>query len=122
MDVVDLLREMRRRRVFRGTCVYLVVAWLIALFANRLVSVAGFDPSIMTLLYALLAVGLALAVAFSWLFQVTRESGVKIEHDHVEAPPRTTLGVTLDVFAFGGAGVVAVVTLGRLAFGLAPLP
>lgn len=122
MDLLDLFREMRRRRVFRGALIYVLIAWLLAVAASRGVAAAGLDASLLTLVYALLGLGLVAAIAFSWLFQVTREKGVRIEHDHVEAPPRTPLGVALDLTAFGGFGALAVFTLIRAALGMSLLP
>lgn len=117
-----LLRELRRRRVFRSAAIYAVFAWSVLVLAPRVVPGIDAHPSLGRLVSYLLAAGFALAVAFSWLFQVTAEHGVRIEHGDDRAPLRTALGLAIDVLAWSGLGLVVFVSVARLVAGADLIP
>lgn len=104
-----MIKELSRRRVFRGGATYVIVAWVVLQFVNAQIDPA--DP--LRRLALIWAVGLfPLAVLFSWVFQVV--PGVVAREDHGEAhPPRTGLGRTLDIAAIAGLALIIVVEAGR---------
>jgi hypothetical protein len=102
-----VLRELSRRRVFRGAGTYVVVAWLALRFVDAVT-----DPTDPARRLALMwAIGLfPLAVLFSWVFQVT-PAAIEREDHGAPHPPKSRFGHALDV---GVAAGVVVVVLGEI--------
>ena len=71
--VLRLLKELRRRRVFRVAGLYVVAVWLLMQAANMLFPAWGIpDAAIRFLLWAGLA-GFPVALAFGWVFDISAE-------------------------------------------------
>lgn len=102
--LLALYGELQRRRVFRGTGAFIIVAWL-ALFLADLAGIAG---GWRTLLLMLAAIGVPLSALFSWIFRVTGEEGLHLEHHHEHHPPRSRMGLAIDVAVLLGIAVVAI--------------
>jgi TolB-like protein/predicted TPR repeat methyltransferase len=77
---MGLVSELRRRNVFRMAALYVVAAWLTMQVAEVLIALAKLPDSIGPTTLILLAVGLPIALVFSWFFEVTPE-GVSLEKD-----------------------------------------
>jgi len=77
---MGLVSELRRRNVFRMAALYVVAAWLIMQVAEVLIALAKLPDSIGPITLILLAVGLPIALAFSWFYELTTE-GISLEKD-----------------------------------------
>jgi len=73
---MSLFDELKRRNVFRMAGLYLVAAWLILQVADLLLDAFEVPSWAMRLLVVCLALGLPLALVFSWIFEWTPD-GVK---------------------------------------------
>ena len=72
--------ELKRRNVIRVGIAYVVGAWLLAQVADLVLDVIGAPDVVLRSLVALLALGLAPALIFAWVFEMTPE-GVKLESE-----------------------------------------
>ncbi|HET6593388.1 MAG TPA: hypothetical protein VFG48_10775 [Xanthomonadales bacterium] len=72
--------ELKRRNVIRVGVAYVVGAWLLAQVADLVLDVIGAPDVVLRSLVALLALGLAPALIFAWVFEMTPE-GVKRESE-----------------------------------------
>jgi TolB-like protein len=77
---MSLLKELRRRNVFRVGIAYGVAAWLLIQIADTVFPRIGLPESAVTLVIAMLAIGFVPALIFAWAFELTPE-GVKREKD-----------------------------------------
>jgi TolB-like protein len=68
--VIRLYREARRRKVFRTAALYVVGAWLALQVANTLFPGFGIPDGAIRALFWTAVVGLPVALAFGWLFEV----------------------------------------------------
>lgn len=78
-----LISELKRRHVFKSTIAYLAISWIVIQIAS--IILPAFDApeySIKVLIY-ILAVGLILWVAFSWVYDLTAE-GIQKTDDRPE--------------------------------------
>ena len=69
----SLFSELRRRNVFRVALTYAVVAWLLIEIASVLLPLVDAPESIITAFVVLLALGFAVAIFISWVFEMTPE-------------------------------------------------
>lgn len=77
---MSLLKELKRRNVFRVGIAYVIVAWLIAQVTELALNNFGApDWVIKTVLY-LLVIGFPLAMLFAWAFELTPE-GLRLERN-----------------------------------------
>ena len=77
---MSFLAELKRRNVIRMAGLYLVGAWLIVQVAATLLPVFEAPQWVMKTLVALLAVGFAPTLVFSWLFELTPQ-GIKRDQE-----------------------------------------
>ena len=80
--ITDILKELRRRNVFKVGMVYAIVAWLIIQIAATTFPVLNLPPWAITLVTVLIIIGFPLILLFAWAFEMTPE-GFKPTH-HVE--------------------------------------
>ena len=76
----SLFSELRRRNVFRVALTYAVVAWLLIEIAGVLLPMVDAPDWIITAFVVLLALGFAVAMFISWVFEMTPE-GLKRTED-----------------------------------------
>ncbi len=76
----SLFSELRRRNVFRVALTYAVVAWLLIEFAAVFVPMFDAPEWIITAFVVLLALGFAVAMFISWVFEMTPEGLKRTEH------------------------------------------
>src|SRR6059036_3841347 len=76
----SLFSELRRRNVFRVALTYAVVAWLLIEIASVFVPMVDAPDWIITAFVVLLALGFAVAMFISWVFEMTPE-GLKRTED-----------------------------------------
>ncbi|MDH3588725.1 MAG: tetratricopeptide repeat protein [Gammaproteobacteria bacterium] len=84
-----LWSEIRRRKVFRATVAYAIVAWLIIQIADTTFEPLHLPDWTLTLLVALVLAGLPLAIILAWLFDLTPEG---LERDSGGATETTGTG------------------------------
>ncbi|NIL94163.1 MAG: tetratricopeptide repeat protein [Woeseiaceae bacterium] len=66
----SFIRELRRRKVFKGAALYLVGAWLVLQVADVVAEPAGLPPWTMTALLYLAAIGFPVAVFLGWRYEI----------------------------------------------------
>jgi TolB-like protein/Tfp pilus assembly protein PilF len=85
MSVIGLIRQARRRRVFRSAAYYLVAAWGLLQIGDVIVEPAGLPDWSMTALLYGLVLGFPLAVFLGWRYDITDHGLVRTaavdEHD-----------------------------------------
>ncbi len=77
---MKLLAELKRRNVFRMAGLYLVAAWLAVQVAATLLPVFEAPPWVMKSLVVLLAIGFAVSLVFSWIYELT-PAGLQLESE-----------------------------------------
>jgi len=77
---MGIVSELRRRNVLRMLALYVVAAWLIMQVAEVLIDLAKLPDWVGTTTLWLLAIGLPIALIFSWFYELTPE-GISLEKD-----------------------------------------
>lgn len=86
--VLDILGELKRRKVYRVAVVYVAVAFVLLEGAELLAGPLGLPPVVMTVLVVIALFGFPLSVVLAWAFELTPE-GVRREAPEAgEASPR----------------------------------
>ncbi len=81
--VMDLLAELKRRKVIRTAAIYVAASWLLLQVAELLLDMLEVPPWGLKLVFVLLIVGFPLALILSWMHQITPE-GLRREVSPVE--------------------------------------
>ncbi|MGB5245927.1 MAG: tetratricopeptide repeat protein, partial [Woeseia sp.] len=68
-----LIRELRRRKVFRAGITYLVSGWVFVQVADLLLEIFDGPAWIMQIVLGLLVLGLPISLAISWFYELTPE-------------------------------------------------
>jgi TolB-like protein/Flp pilus assembly protein TadD len=66
----NLFHELRRRRVFRMTAIYIIASWVILQVADLLFPALGIDEIALRNVWIALVLGFPLAVLFSWRYDI----------------------------------------------------
>jgi len=69
---MQLLRELRQRRVFRVAAAYVVVGWLLVQVTNTVLPALQLPPWTVTFTTVLLLLGFPVALLLGWSFDVVR--------------------------------------------------
>jgi len=77
---LSLFNELKRRSVLRVAIAYLAASWLLIQIVETLFPIFGLSDTLIRLIVIFLAIGLPLALIFSWLYELTPE-GLKLEED-----------------------------------------
>lgn len=77
---MSFFSEIRRRNVLRVAALYVVASWLVMQVADVVISLLELPSGTGRLIFIVLAIGLPVALVFSWFFELTPE-GVKLEKD-----------------------------------------
>jgi TolB-like protein/Tfp pilus assembly protein PilF len=72
----DLLKELRRRRVYRMTAIYIVVAWVAVQVASEAFPALNIPEGAIRYVWVAALIGFPLAVLFSWKYDLT-PSGIR---------------------------------------------
>src|SRR5205814_4429925 len=119
MNLGNFVAELRRRNVYRAAAAYCVVGWLVIQIATQVFPFFDVPSWGVRLVVLLIVIGLPVALAFSWAYEITPE-GVK-RTDEV-APQKSiarSTGRKLDLIIIG----VLAVVIGLLVFArLRPRP
>ena len=71
MNWIDrLFNELRRRRVFRMTAVYIITSWVVLQVADLLFPALGIDETALRYVWMAIIAGFPLAVFFSWRYDI----------------------------------------------------
>jgi TolB-like protein/lipoprotein NlpI len=77
---MSLIRELRRRNVFRVAAAYVVVSWLLIQVAETIFPLFGYGDTPARIVVVVLAIGLIPALISAWAFELTPE-GLKKESE-----------------------------------------
>ena len=110
MDFKKLYRELVRRNVFRAVVAYLAVAWVLVQIADTIFPAFDAPSYLMQGLIYLLAIGLLIWTAFSWIYDMTPEGIQKTSEAEDLAQTRKLNNRRLNV-VIAGAGIAAVLLL-----------
>jgi TolB-like protein/preprotein translocase subunit Sec61beta len=88
---MSLFAELKRRNVFRVAAAYLVVGWLLIEVSDTVFPRLGLPEWTVTLVIALVLLGLPLALFMAWAFELTPD-GMKRTEDVAEEPPVVRTG------------------------------
>ncbi|HEX5048397.1 MAG TPA: hypothetical protein VFX89_14870 [Gammaproteobacteria bacterium] len=103
--------ELRRRNVFRVGAVYLASAWVVSQVGDVVAQAFDAPAWPMRMLLVLIALGLPIALLFSWLFELTPD-GVKLTKDvSIEASTAPKTAQRLDRVLIGMIGLLIVVLI-----------
>lgn len=87
---MSIVRELKRRNVFKVGIAYLIAAWLIAQVAQLALESFGTPDWVIKTVLFLLVIGFPLALIFAWAFELTPE-GLKQERDVPRSESATEL-------------------------------
>lgn len=110
MDLKRLYRELVRRNVFRAVVAYLAVAWVLVQIADTIFPAFDAPSYLMQGLIYLLAIGLVIWTAFSWIYDLTPEGIQKTSEDSDSSQTRKLNSRRLNAVIVG-AGIAAVLLL-----------
>ena len=106
----DLLRELRRRRVFRMTAIYIVAAWVAVQIASEAFPAFNIPEGAIRYVWIAALIGFPFAVLFSWKYDFTT-SGIRrtpAAHEDVAAV-RSLTRVDYGILAALGLVTLAIV-------------
>ncbi|MEE2691623.1 MAG: tetratricopeptide repeat protein [Pseudomonadota bacterium] len=98
---MKLFEELKRRNVFRMAAVYLAVSWLLTQVSASLENALALPGWFDALVIALLAIGFAPAILFSWAFEITPDGVKKTAEIDADASIATQTGRKLDYVLIG---------------------
>jgi TolB-like protein len=112
-----LIGELKRRNVFRVGAAYLVVGWLLIEVADTVFPRLGLPDWTVTLVIAMLLLGLPVALFLAWAFELTPEGAKRTEAVSPAESVTPQTGRTIDKLILAGmVVVVAVVVADRFLF------
>ena len=76
-SVFSIIKELRRRKVFRGAALYVVGAWLALQVADVVAEPAGLPPWTMTALLYVAAIGFPVALFLGWRYELSEHGLVR---------------------------------------------
>jgi hypothetical protein len=89
MGPKDLLSELKRRRVFKVTGIYAIVAWIVVQVAATTFPFLMLPDWTVRLVIAVFILGIPVVVILAWVFDITPEGMVRADSEHGTATPRT---------------------------------
>ncbi len=110
----EFFAELKRRKVFKVTGVYGVVAFGLLQVADPLATALGLPDTFLTYIVALLLLGFPVALVLAWAFEVTPDGMQKTE---AAAPGEIEAIVALPVSKRWPAGLMALLGVGALIAG-----
>ncbi len=115
---MSLIRELKRRNVFRVGIAYLLVGWVVMQVGEVMASALQLPSWVLSTLAFFLILGFPLALIFAWAFELTPE-GIKFERNVESSHSGTTAtGRKLEFVIFG----VLVIAVGFLLYDRADKP
>src|SRR3984893_2172836 len=80
VKIDNFFAELKRRNVYKVAVAYAVVAWLTIQAASIFLPAFNAPQWVMQIIILVLVVGFAIAITFSWAFEITPE-GIKLESE-----------------------------------------
>ena len=96
-----LIAELKRRRVFRVSAVYIVFCWIVLQVADIVFPAVPLPDWSMRLLLITLVVLFPVIVLVAWIFQTTSEHVIR--RDALRTSASMLIGIAVVTFALGGA-------------------
>ena len=112
---MSILAELKRRKVVRVAVAYAAVAWVVAQVAEFAFETFEAPPWVLQVVVVLLILGLPIAIALAWAFEITPE-GIKHDEGDQEATPAPArkagrlhiAGTVIALMVIGGIAWVAI--------------
>ena len=110
MPMRNLLRELRRREVFRTAGIYIGTCWIAIEVAS--VVLAAFDAPEWSLRAIIIgvAVGFPITLVLAWIYDVT-DRGIAVQDDVPRSPALAVANRKMDFVAIGVLSVALVISL-----------
>jgi TolB-like protein len=110
---LSLIKELKRRNVFRVGAAYIVVAWLIIQVVDVVINNVGAPEWVFLVILLLLGIGLPVILLFAWAFELTPE-GIKRESEVDRSESITPVtGKKLEYFTIAALSLVVVFFISR---------
>jgi TolB-like protein len=121
-DVLNTLRhllsELKRRRVFKMTAIYIVAGWVVVQVASETFPALNIPEGAIGYVWLAVLIGFPVAVAFSWRYDLTT-SGIRrtpaAHEDASNAPPLTRLDYSI-LSALGLVVLIVAIGVGQRLF------
>ncbi len=94
MWLVNLVKELRRRRVFRMTAWYILAGWVLIQVASEALPALNLDERIIRYVWLAMLGGFPFAVIFSWRYDVTAQGIMRTATGVESSPDELRLGRT----------------------------
>ncbi|MDH5434328.1 MAG: adenylyl cyclase, partial [Gammaproteobacteria bacterium] len=98
---MSLIKELKRRNVFKVGVAYLVVSWLIIQISALAVPALNLPAMVNTLVFYFLLIGFPVALLFAWAYELTPEGIKKSKHVESEASITHLTGRKIDFIIIG---------------------
>lgn len=108
--IVGLVREMRRRRVFRMAAVYVISAWVVLQVADLVFPALEIREAAIRYVWLAVLVGFPLALIFSWNYDITSQ-GIRRTPPGTGAIPEQLTLKRYDYLLLSGLVLVAIFTI-----------
>jgi len=116
--MLKLIKELRRRQVFRATGLYVGGVWIIVQVGEVVLPIYDAPDWIMKAMISVAIVGLPVAIALAWLLDLT-SSGIHLESDTDETDETATPGARSNI-DYAIVGVLLLALAGSLFGNFAP--
>ena len=107
---IDILREARRRRVFRVAALYIVAAWLLLQIMDLALGSWGLPSSALRYIWIGALIGFPLAIIFGWTYDISDGGIVRTPTAQAGDKVELSLGRT-DYLLLGAMTIVLVAVL-----------
>ena len=112
MSVRHFFDEVKRRNVYKVAVAYLVAGWALAQGVAQVLPVFSVPNWVIELLVLIIVMGLPVALALAWAFEMTPE-GVKRAQDVDVNKPHTIHGLWIYIVLVAAAVSISLFFLGR---------
>jgi TolB-like protein/Flp pilus assembly protein TadD len=106
MRITSLFKELRRRRVFRMTALYVVASWVLIQVASEALPALNLDERFIKYFWLAALGGFPIAVIFSWRYDVTSH-GIKRTAAGIETAPEALRLSRTDYLLLGAMALLA---------------
>ena len=100
---MSIVRELKRRNVFRVAIAYVIIAWLIMQVGDTLAPALHLAEWVNTVLAFFLILGLPIALIFAWAYELTPEGLKKekeVDRDQSKASSLPSIPASSDILSF----------------------
>jgi tetratricopeptide (TPR) repeat protein len=106
----NLIRELRRREVFRATGLYVGVVWILIEAASVLLPAFDAPDWVMRALIIVAIIGLPVVIVLSWIFDVT-DKGIEVQGDPTDTIVAPLGGRKMDFAVIGVLSVALIFSI-----------